>query len=335
MPIKLGGCMRRQQFISLLGCTVAGWPLAAWAQRPARLPRLAVLMGLTKADGEEQFNAFRFGLQQLQWVENQNILIDHRWGDGNAARMRTLASELVELKPDVIVAQAATALREVQRLTQTIPIVFVSVSDPVRNKFVQSLSRPGGNTTGFILFEYEMAGKWLQLLREIAPRVARVMPLQNSNNPNWPGWLRVIEPTAPTLGLQPFRPEVSNATQIEPAIASFARNPNGGLLILPDPFFSPHRSLIIELAAQYRLPAVYGVEPFSREGGLISYSVDQVDLARRAASYVSRILKGENPNDLPVQAPTRYKLMVNLGTARALDITVPSTLLARADEVIE
>lgn len=249
--------------------------------------------------------------------------------------MRAQAEALVSGKPNVIAVSTATALRETQRAAGNIPIVFWAVSDPVGNKFVRNLARPDGNTTGFSLFEYEMGGKWLQLLKEAAPHLKRALVLMNAANPNLPGWLRAIEPVAPALGLELIRPNVFDAAQTEPAISAFARDANGGLILLPDPFLAPHREVIIKLTAKYRLPMLSGVSSFSDLGGLISYGIDQVDLAKRAVNYVSRILNGEKLGELPVQAPTMFELVINMKTARAFGLRIPQTFLVRADRVIE
>jgi putative ABC transport system substrate-binding protein len=277
----------------------------------------------------------RENFRKLGWVENNNAVLEYRWGEGEAALMRKHAVDLVTWKPDVIVVRSATALREVQRAAGSVPIVFISVSDPVGNGFVKSLSRPGGNTTGFTNLEYDIAGKWLQLLREVAPNVKRVLALQSPNNPNWPGWLRAIESSASALSLNVVRGSVIDRTRIEPTISTFAQEPNGGLLVLPDPFLAPEHDQLLALAKGHRLPAVYGGSGFDTGEGLIYYGVDQTDLARLAAGYVNRILKGERAGDLPIQAPTRFRLLVNLHVAKTLGLTVPASILVRADAVIE
>ena len=299
--------------------------------------RVGVLVGGRASDPEPQAQlaALRQGLQQLGWMEGRNIEIDPRWGEGKVAVMRTQIEALVSGKPNVIAVSTATALREAQRVAGQIPIVFWGVSDPVGNKFVQSLARPDGNTTGFSLFEYEMGGKWLQLLKEVAPHLKRALVLMNAANPNLPGWLRAIEPIAPALGLALIRPNLKDAAQIEPAISSFAREANGGLIVLPDPFLSASRELIVKLAERYRLPLVSGLGSYTELGGLISYGIDQVDLAKRAATYVSRILNGEKPSELPVQAPTTFELVINMKTAKALGTKIPPSFLVRVDRVIE
>lgn len=326
----------RRQFLLSTGALLAS-PLVR-AQRTDPLRRIGVLVGGASGPQQQaQLAALREGLLQLGWMEGRNIQIDHRWGEGNIAVMRTQAEALVSGKPDVLATSTATALREIQRATGKIPIVFWGVSDPVGNKFVQSLARPDGNTTGFSLFQYEMGGKWLQLLKETAPRLKRALVLMNEKNPNLPGWLHAIEPVARSLGLELIRPNVMDAAQIESAISAFSREVDGGLLVLPDPFLTStvHQELILKLTTLYRLPSVYGLSIFAQRGGLISYGIDQVDLARRAASYVSRILNGEKLADLPVQQPTKFELVINLKTAKQLGLKIPQSMLVRADEVIQ
>ena len=279
--------------------------------------------------------ALRDSLKQLGWIDEHNVVIEYRWAEGDASLMRRYAVELVNGKPDVIVVRSATALREAGRAAGEIPIVFVSVSDPVGNGFVQSLARPGRNITGFSNLDYDMAGKWLQLLREVAPLVKRVLVLQSPNNPNWPGWLHAIDSSAEAMSLAVVRGSVTDRAQIEPVISKFAREPNGGLLILPDPFLAPQRDLIVSSAARYRLPAVYGGAGFDNGEGLIYYGADSTDFPRNAALYVDRILKGESPANLPVQAPTKFKLIVNSKVAKALGLTVPASIGLRADKVVE
>jgi len=300
------------------------------------LRRVAVLIGGNDdSHGQEAFAAFREGLRQLKWIEGQNLVIEPRWGKGQAALMRAYALELVKWKPDVIVVRSATALRELRRVSGAIPVVFVQVSDPVANGFVESMARPGANITGFSNLEYEMAGKWLQLLKEIAPSVRRVLALQSANNPNWPGWLHAIESSLPAVNLQLTRSKITDEVQLVRAISDFAREPNGGLIVLPDPFLQPYRHSILDLAAKHRLPAVYGGAGFESGECLIYYGVDAVDLSRQSATYVSRILNGEKAGDLPVQAPTKFQLIVNKKVALALGLAISPSLLVRADRVIE
>jgi putative tryptophan/tyrosine transport system substrate-binding protein len=325
----------RRHIIFSLGGFLASPSVSAQQALPLR--HVGVLVGGLASDSgaQAQLAALRQGLQQIGWREGRNMEFEHRWGEGKVAVMRTQAETLVSGKPNLIVVSTATALSEVQRVAGNIPIVFWGVSDPVGNKFVQSLARPGGNITGFSLFEYEMGGKWLQLLKEAAPGLKRALVLMSAANPNLPGWLRAIEPTALSLGLTLIRPDVTDAAQIEPAISAFAREANGGLIVLPDPFLSASRELILKLTERYRLPSIYGLRIFAELGGLISYGIDQVDLAKRAAVYVSRILNGEKPGELPVQAPTTFELVINMKTAKALGLRIPQTILVRADLVIE
>lgn len=328
----------RRQFLIGAGALASSSLLRA--QNPGTVRRIALLMGTAKgtskdSHGNAQASALRDALRQLGWIEGRNLRIEYRWGEGDAKLMRSQAEELVAGRPEIILAQTATALREVQRAAGAIPIVFWTVSDPVGNKFVSNLSRPGGNTTGFSLFEYEMGGKWLQLLKEVTPRLRRVFLLMSVRNPNWPGWRRAIELAAPSLGLQVEHIELTDVAQIGPAVSAFAQKPNGGLVVLPDPFLSPQREAIVMLAAKHRLPAIYGPSAYTQAGGLISYGIDSVDLARRAASYVDRILKGEKPGDLPIQKPTKFELEINLGAAKALGLQIPQSVLLRADRVIE
>ena len=330
--------VRRRRFLSALTALVASPVLRA--QYVSQMRRIAVLIGTAKgtietSSGQAQFEALRASLQKLGWTEGQNFQLEHRWGEGSANLIRTQVAELVRGKPDIILVSTATALREVVRAAGDIPIVFWGVSDPVGNKFVQNLARPGGKITGFSLFEYEMAGSWLQLLKEAAPQLARVFVLMNTNNPNWNGWLRAIESLVPSLKLQVTHADLTSATQINPAISTFAKKPNGGLLVLPDPFLSAHRELILRLVEKHRLPAIYGSSAFTDQGGLISYGIDQVDLAKSAGQYASRILKGEKVGELPVQKPTKFELAVNLNTAKALGLKIPPSIMLRADRVIE
>lgn len=325
---------RREAVLVLLALGFA--PLTGSAQKTVAMPRLGVLIGLANSPrGQEHLTGLREGLQQVGWIEGQNIQIDLRWGDGKAAVMRAQAEALVSGKPDLIAVSTATALREVQRAAGKIPIVFWGASDPVGNKFVQNMAHPEANTTGFSLFEYEMGGKWLQLLKEAAPRLKRILVLMSAVNPNWPGWLRAIEPIAPSLGLELVRPNVTDVAQIELAISAFAREANGGVLVLPDPFLATHQELLSRLITKLRLPSISGVSDYVHSGGLIAYGIDQNDLARRAGIYVSRILKGEKPGDLPVQSPTKFELIINLKTAKALGLKISQSLLLRANEVIE
>jgi ABC-type uncharacterized transport system substrate-binding protein len=328
--------MKRREFITLLG-GVAAWPLAARAQQGERMRRVGVLLPAAADDPEFQasFGAFLQGLALLGWTIGRNVRIDTRWATTDAAEIRRHAAELAALAPDVILAHAATTVGPLLQATRTVPIVFPAVVDPVGAGFVDSLARPGGNATGFISFEYSLSGKWLELLKEIAPGLTRVAVLRNAATPSGPGQFGVIQAVAPSLRVEVNPVNVRDAGEIERAVAAFARAPNGGLIVTASPAAQLHRELIISLAARHKLPAVYPFRYFAADGGLISYGPDQVDQYRQAAGYVDRILKGEKPADLPVQAPTKYELVINLKTAKALGLDVPATVLARADEVIE
>jgi putative tryptophan/tyrosine transport system substrate-binding protein len=327
----------RRKFLATLGGAAVTWPLAARAQQGERVRRMGVLMGMTADDPESQVRlaAFAQGLQQLGWTVGQNIQIDYRWGGGNAEMMRKNATELIALAPDIILAHSSTAVTPLLQATRTIPIVFTTVADPVGAGYVDSLARPGGNVTGFSNFEYTIGGKWLELLKEIAPRVTRVAVLRESAIAAGPGQFGVIQAAAPAMGVEVFPVDVRNADEIERAVTAFAQSSNSGLIVSASPGAALHRDLIITLAARHKLPAVYPYRYVVAAGGLLSYGPDFADQFRRAASYIDRILKGEKPADLPVQAPTKYELVINLKTARALGLEVPPTLLARADEVIE
>jgi ABC-type uncharacterized transport system substrate-binding protein len=328
--------MRRREFIALLG-GAAAWPLAARAQQPERMRRIGVLMAMTADDPEAapRVAAFAQGLQQSGWTIGQNVRVDYRWGGGNADNMRKYAAELVALAPNVILAHSSAAVAPLLQATRTIPIVFTTVADPVGAGYVDSLARPGGNSTGFLVWEYSIAGKWLGLLKEIAPRVTRVVVLRESRIAAGPGQFAVIQAAAPSLGVEVRPVDTRDAGEIERAITAFAQGANGGLIATGSPQALFHRGLIVALAARQRLPAVYFGRYFVTDGGLISYGPDLTEQFRHAAGYVDRILRGEKPADLPVQAPTKYELVINLKTAKALGLTVPDTVLARADEVIE
>jgi putative ABC transport system substrate-binding protein len=311
--------------------------MAARGQQRERMRRMGVLMGMTADDPESQVRlaALAQGLQQLGWVVSQNIQIDYRWASGNAEIMRKNAVELIALAPDIILAHSSVALAPLLQATRTMPIVFTNVADPVGAGYVDSLSRPGGNVTGFSNFEYNIAGKWLELLKEIAPGVTRVAVLRESAIAAGPGQFGAIQAAAPAMGVEVLPVDVRNADEIERAITSFARSSNGGLIVTASPGAALHRDLIISLAARHRLPAVYFARYNLVSGGLLSYGPNFPDQFRRAASYIDRILKGEKPADLPVQAPTKYELVINLKTAKALGLEMPTTVLARADELIE
>jgi putative tryptophan/tyrosine transport system substrate-binding protein len=328
--------MRRREFIAALGGAVA-WPLAARAQQPERMRRIGLLVPATVNDSEYQtrLQAFLRGLQQSGWTIGRNVRIDTRWATTKPDDIRRHAAELVALAPDVIVASTSVAVAALQQLAHTVPVVFASVIDPVGAGFVESLARPGGNATGFALFEYGMSGKWLELLKQIAPSVTRVAVLRDSTTAAGIGQLGAIQAVAPAFGVELSPISVRDAPEIERAVTAFARGSNDGLIVTPAPSVLIHRDLIIAVAARHNLPAVYPFRFFVKGGGLISYGPDLVDQYRLAAGYVDRILKGEKPADLPVQAPTRYELAINLKTAKALDLDVPQSLLARANEVIE
>ena len=328
--------MRRREFITLIGGAAAAWPLPARAQHGERMRRIGVLMYLPADDpeGQARFAALVQALTQLGWTEGRNLRIDTRWA--NADDIRSHAMELAALAPDVLVAGTGTAsAAPLLQATRTVPIVFVTVIDPVGAGFVASLAQPGGNATGFMIFEYSMSGKWLEVLKEIAPRVTRAAVLRDPAVASGIGQFGAVQIVAPSLGVQVTPVDVRDAGEIERALTAFARGLNGGLIVTGTAVAFGHRDLIISLANRHRLPAVYWHRRFVASGGLISYGPDTIDPFRRAAGYVDRILKGEKPADLPVQAPTKYELVINLKTAKALGLDMPPALLARADEVIE
>jgi putative ABC transport system substrate-binding protein len=329
--------MRRRDFITLIGA--AALPLSPRVARAQgeRMRRVGLLHSQAAGDPESQARviAFAQGLQQLGWTDGRNMRIDSRWSAGNAERTRQYATELVALAPDIILTSGAAAAGLLIQATRSVPIVFVLVADPVGAGFVDSLARPGGNATGFTAVEYGMGAKWLQLLKEIAPGVTRVAVIRDPATSAGIGLFGAIQSAAPAVGVEASPINVRDAGEIERAIAAFASAPNGGLLMTPGGLAFVHRDLIIGLAARYNLPAVYFQRLFAEQGGLAAYGPDNIDQYRRAAAYVDRILKGEKPADLPVQAPTKYDLVINLKTAKALGLAVTPTLLARADEVIE
>ena len=328
--------MKRREFITLVG-GAAAWSLAARAQQPERMRRIGVLMNLATDDPEAQARlaAFLQSLQEAGWTVGRNAQIDIHWGAADAEQIRNQAIDMVARAPDVILASSPLVLVPLRDATRTIPIVFTAVSDPVAAGFVAGLARPGGNATGFTVFEYGFSVKWLELLKELAPHVTRVAVLQELGNPGGLPQFAAIQAVAPSLRVEVSTLWMRDATEIEQSVTAFARSPNGGLIATRTTGAIIHRNLIIKLAARYRLPAVYGYRFFAAAGGLASYGDDVVNQYRLAAGYVDRILKGEKPGDLPVQAPTKYDLVINLKTAKALGLALPATLLARADEVIE
>jgi len=327
----------RRKFLATLGGAAATWPLAARAQPRERMRRIGVLMSLAADDpeGQARLTAFVQGLQELGWTDGRNVQIDYRWPAGDAERIRRYAAELAALAPDIILAGGGAVVPSLLQATRAIPIVFTQTPDPVGAGFVESLARPGGNVTGFMLYEYGIGAKWLELLKEIAPHVTRAAVIRDAAIASGIGQWGAIQTAAPSFGVELRPVDVRDASEIERAIAAFARSPNGGLIVAASTLAVVHRDLIVTLAARHKLPAVYPSRFFVRSGGLIFYGPDSVEPHRRAAGYVDRILKGEKPADLPVQAPTKYELVINLKTAKALGLEVPPTLLARADEVIE
>ena len=328
--------MRRRQFLGVLSAA-ATWPMAARAQKPDRMRRIGALMSVAADDpeGPLRVTAFAQGLQELGWTVGRSVRIDYRWGAGDGDRIRSYAAELVALAPDVILATGSATLGPLLQATRAIPIIFVHVPDPVGAGFVDSLARPGGNATGFTLFEYSIGGKWLELLKEIAPRMTRVAVVRDAAIASGIGQWGAIQTAAPSVGVEVSPVNVRDVGEIERALTAFARSSNGGVIVTGSALSQVHRDLIVGLAAQHKLPAVYYERFFVVGGGLISYGPDTIDPYRRAAGYIDRILRGEKPADLPVQAPVKYELAINLKTAKALGIGVPPTLLATADEVIE
>jgi putative tryptophan/tyrosine transport system substrate-binding protein len=328
--------VRRRQFITRLGAAAAAWPLATRAQQPDRMRRIGVLSGVANdLEGQARLAAFRETLESFGWTEGRNVRFDYRWAPKDAAEARTFAKELVDLRPDLIFTQstpATVAAKEV--VAGSIPLIFVQVGDPVVSKIVESLARPGGNLTGFTNFEPSMGGKWLELLKTIDPGMTRV--IYPFNPATLPAFFPLsVEAAAPLLSLKMVRVEVRTSADLNLAIETFAREPNGGLLVMPDVFNTVNRQQIFALAARYRLPALYPFKFFAMEGGLMSYGINVLDVFRQSASYVDRVLRGANAGDLPVQVPTKYELVINLKIAKALGLEIPSPLLARADEVIE
>jgi len=328
--------MRRREFIVILGAAVA-WPLAAHAQQPEQMRRIGTLLnrGPDDAVGQAFVTAFQQAMQQLGWSDSRNVRIDVRWGANDVERCRKYAAELVALAPDVILAGGTVSVAALQNVTRTVPIVFVLIADPVGAGIVESLAKPGGNATGFMNFEYSLSGKWLELLKEIVPGVRRAAVLRDSSTPAGIGELSAVQGAAQSLGVEVRPVGIHDAGEIERAVAAVARTANAGLVVTASASASVQHELIVTLASRYKLPAVYSDRFNVTGGGLVSYGPDRADQFRRAASYVDRILKGEKPADLPVQSPTKYELVVNLKTAKALGLTIPPTVLGRADEVIE
>ena len=331
--------MRRRDFISLISRAAAAWPILAKAQQPERIRRIGVIFGAGSDEGDldtrARLGALQQGLKELGWIDGQNMRIELRAGSGDAERLRKYAQEIVTLAPDVMVVSGAAAAAPALKATHTIPVVFLGIVDPVGAGFVDSLARPGGNATGFVSFEYGLSAKWLELLKEIAPQVARVGVIRDPEISSGTGQFAAIQTAAPNLRVEIVAINPRQAGEIERAVADFARTPNGGLITTSSALAVVRRDLIIGLAAKHKLPAVYYRRLYPASGGLVSYGADANDISRRAAGYVDRILKGEKPADLPVQAPNKYELVINLKTAKTLGLTVPPSLLARADEVIE
>ena len=330
--------MRQREFVTLIGGAVAVWASLARAQQTRKVPLVGVLMPFEKGDeeAERRQSAFQNGLEQFGWRNGQNIRIEYRWAGGDPNRYQSHAVELVGLAADVILANATPVLAAVRAQTHTIPIVFVQVIDPVSRGFVNSLARPGGNITGFTNFEFPMGGKWVEMLKEIAPQVKSTAVLFNPDTaPYGESFFQQIKASASSLSIETVEAQVKNSTELTKAVEESAAKLSGSLIILPDTYTTVHRDSIIELAGRHQLPSIYPFRYFATQGGLVSYGVDTEDLFRRAAGYIDRILRGEKPADLPVQAPVKYELVINLKTAKSLGLTVSPTLLARADEVIQ
>jgi len=329
--------MRRRDFIKVIGGAAATWPLAARAQQAERMRRIALILPAAADDAEFQtwVGAFLQALAQLNWTIGRNLRVDIHWATPSAANIRKQAAEVVALAPDVIVAAGTSTVGPILQATRTIPVVFPTVLDPIGAGFIDSLAHPGGNATGFLLYEYSMAGKWLELLKQIAPGVNRVAVLRDPSTPSGPGQFAAIQTAAPSLGLQINPININDANALESTIGAFAHSTNDGMILTGSGPAIQHRDLIITLAARYRLPTVYYDRFFAVAGGLISYGPDRIDQYRRAAGYVDRILRGDKAGDLPVQSPTKYELVINLKTAKALGLQMPQSLLASADEVIE
>jgi putative ABC transport system substrate-binding protein len=329
--------VKRREFIAALGGAAAAWPVAAYAQQRERVRRIGVLLPATADDADFQtwYGAFLQALARLGWTIGDNVRIDIHWATNNPASIRRHAAELAAVAPDVILAHGNSTLGPLLQISRSVPMVFPVASDPVGSGVVESLARPGGNVTGFMTFEYSLAGKWLELLKQIAPEVTRAAVMREPTNPSGIGLFGVIQAAAPSLTVEATPINVRDAAEIERAFTALGQDTNRGLIVTPSGLMTTQRKLLIALAARHKLVTVYFEREFPRAGGLVSYGANQTDLYRRAAGYVDRVLKGEKPADLPVQASTRYELVINLKTAKALGLTVPPTLLARADEVIE
>jgi len=330
--------MRRRQFLTLLGGAAAGWPLAAGAQERDQFRHVGVLMATTEtdADGQSRWNVFRKRVNELGWIEDRNLRFDIRWAGGNVERFREYAAALALAKPDVILADATPSTAALLRETRTVPIVFVRVSDPAGQGFVKNLARPDGNVTGFTNFEPQLAGKWVQLLKDLVPNLAHVSFIYNPQTaPYTAPFIHSFEAAARELGMKPIVKPILQSTDIDAFIAERDKEPSAGMVVQTDAFMVNHRDLIVAAAARYKVPAIYPVPLFARSGGLAAYGIQAMELYRDAALYVDRILKGAKPGDLPVQAPTKFELVINLKTAKALGLTVPDKLLVAADEVIE
>jgi putative ABC transport system substrate-binding protein len=332
--------MRRREFITLLGGAAASWPVTARAQPPApdRVRRVGLLMGPAEGDPEAHtwVAAFVEGLRELGWTEGRNLQLIYRWAGGNLGRIETFGRELIELKPDVILASNTPAVAALKHESQTIPVVFANLSDPVDTGLVPNLARPGGNITGFTAFEYSLAGKWLETLKAIAPRISRIaLVFDPETGPFAEKYISSLQAAGQSLGVESIEAPVRHLGDVERVLVGQAREPGGSILVMPTSFAVANRLSIIPLVARYRVPAIYPYPVMAKDGGLVAYGADSVSLFRRAASYVDRIMRGANPGDLPVQQPTKYNLVINLKTAKALGLDVPATLLARADEVIE
>ena len=329
--------MNRRAFIGILGGLAAAWPLAAHAQQSGRVWRIGVVMGIAEGDPEAKprVEALLTGLRELGWTEGRNIHLDYRWTNGDLERTRLVAKEIVELKPDMFLVHSTPAVHAIRELAPAIPMVFVLIADPIGSGFVKSLSHPGGNMTGFMNVEAPMAGKWLELIMEIAPKIKRVALIFNPRTSPYRSYLAAFDASAPKFGVHAIATPVHDAAELENAITALGQEPDSALFVVPDVFVQAQRALIIELAEKYRVPAIYPYRFFPTSGGLLSYGFDTVIAFRQAASYVDRILKGAKPSDLPVQAPASFKLVINLKAAQAIGLTIPAGFLLRADEVIE